>query len=158
MWDRPDRQLTPKQRTDKAKFLHAESLARRRKVGLEEVLRREGLNLSQTLRNTDAIKRRHGELVPKVRDRIPRSLKVYEKGKLVHVEVANSEASSDIGRYWDAIADLTEKGKSSALRRLRRQRFKDIDGRFHTLEKDPRTILDLELRKPKPETFEIYRR
>jgi hypothetical protein len=158
LWDRRDTELTARQRAQKARFLRAQSLARRNKAALEEALRHEGLNLSETLRNTDAIKMRHGELVPKVRDRIPRSLKIYEKGKLVPVEVANSEVASDIGRYWDAIADLTEKGTSTTLSGLPRKRFKDISGRFHTLERDPKVILELEARKPKPEMFEIYKR
>jgi hypothetical protein len=157
-WDRNNGELSPKQRTQKAKFLHAESLARRNKARLEEALQTEGLPLPQVLRNTDAVKMVHGEVVPKVRDRIPRSMKIYEKGKLVHVEVANSEVASDIGRYWDAIGTLIDTGKSEALRNLPRKRFKDITGRFHILERDPRVILELETRKPKPETFEIYKR
>jgi len=157
-WDRNNGDLSSKQRTQKAKFLHAVSLARRNKTSLDEALQNEDLNHLQVLKNTHAVKKRHGELVPKVRDRIPRSMKFYEKGELAHVEVANSEVASDIGRYWDAIADLTEKGKSTTLRRLSRKRFKDITGRFHTLERDPRVILELEAHKPKPEMFEIYKR
>jgi hypothetical protein len=157
LWDRSDKELTSKQRGEKARYLHAESLARRHKANLEEALRHEGLNLSQTLRNTDAIKMRHGKLVPKVRDRIPRSMKVYEKGRLVHVEVANSKTASGIGAYWNAVVHLIEKRKSSAIRSLKRRRFKDINGHVHTLEKDPRIILELEARKPKPESFTIYK-
>ncbi len=117
-----------------------------------------GLDPRQVPTKTDAVKVVRGRLLPKVRDRIPRSLRFYEKGKLRHAEVANSLAASDIGRYWNAIRELTETGKSSALRRLRRQRFKDIDGRFHTLEKNPSGILRLEERRPKPEFFQIYKR
>jgi len=84
-------------------------------------------------------------------------MKIYEKGKLIHVEIANSDVASDIGRYWNAIGKLTETGKSKALRSLHRQRFKDINGRIHTLEKDPRIILELENRKPMRESFTIYK-
>lgn len=58
--------------------------------------------------------------------------------------------------YWSAIGKLTETGKSTALRKLRRQRFKAIDGKYHTLEKNPKTILELEKRRAKPEFFTIY--
>jgi hypothetical protein len=85
-------------------------------------------------------------------------MKIYEEGRLEHVEVANSDIASDIGLYWNAIADLTETGKSTTLRRLSRQRFRDLKGQWHRLEKDPKVILKLEARKPKPEQFEIYKR
>jgi hypothetical protein len=85
-------------------------------------------------------------------------MKIYERGRLTHLEIANSEVASAIGRYWDAIADLTETGKTTSLRKLRRQRFRDIKGRIHRLEMNPKVILELETRKPKPEMFEIYKR
>jgi hypothetical protein len=128
------------------------------KEHLEEAFIRRGINPKQVLARTDAIKKVRGKLQPKVHDKIPRSLRFYEKGRLCHAEVANSKVASDIGRYWNAIGELTLTGRSKALRRLRRQRFKDIDGHFHTLEKNPKVILELEARKPKPEIFEIYKR
>lgn len=158
LWDRPDRELAPSQRAEKAKFLHSLSLDRQGKTPLQKSLKDLGLEPRHVVRKTHAVKRLKGKLVPKVRDRIPRSLKIYEKGKLVHVEVANSTVASDIGRYWNAIGNLTETGKSTTLRRLKRGRFRDINARFHTLEKDPKVILDLEARKPRPETFAIYKR
>jgi len=157
-WSRHDRDLTPRQRLQKAEFLHSLSSARRGKRSLEEALSRQGINPEQISKNTDAVKMVKGILVPKVRDRIPRSMRFYEKGKLVHAEIANSEVASDIGHYWNAIRELVETGKSKTLRSLPRQRFKALDGCFHALEKNPKIILELEARKPKFETFEIYTR
>jgi len=157
-WSKRDAELTPRQRVQKAKFLRALSFARRGKEDLANALRGLGIDAKQALTRTSAVRKVRQRLVPKRRDRIPRSLRFYEKGKMVHAEIANSEAASDIGRYWNAIAKLTETGSSRSLRRLRRQRLKDMDGRFHTLEKNPKIILELEARKPKLETFEIYRR
>ncbi len=117
-----------------------------------------GINLKQVPRKTKAVKKHHGKLVPKVRDRISRQLRFYEKGKLRHADVANSDVASDIGKYWNAIGKLTETDKSTPLRSLARQRFKDAKGEYHTLEKDPNVILELEARRPKPEFFEIYKR
>jgi len=156
LWDRRDKDLTAKQRAEKTKFRHTLSLARRGKVGFEDALKQERLDVSLVLRKTAAVKRSKGRLVPKVRDRIPSIMKIYEHGKLRHVEIADSKIRSDLGRYWNAIRKLTETGTSKALRTLHRQRFKDINGRIHTLEKDPRVILELEARKPKPESFTIY--
>jgi hypothetical protein len=144
LWSRPDRALTPRQRAQKARFLRALSLARRGKETLEGNLSAQGIDLGQVLKKTDAVKKVRGKLLPRTHDRIPRSLKFYEKGKLVHAEVANSQVASDIGRYWNTIAELTETGKSRSLRTLRRRRFKDLKGRFHLLEKNPKIILELE--------------
>jgi hypothetical protein len=80
----------------------------------------------------------------------------YEKGKLRHAEIANSDVASDIGRYWNAIGELTTTGKSKPLRSMKRLRFRDLKGHFHTLEKDPKIILELEVRRPKRELQEIY--
>ncbi len=159
LWDRSDSQLTPAKRLEKAKSLRAISLVRRHKASsLVEAYKQQGLDPSRVLQMTNAVKMSHGKLLPKTHDEIPRSMKIYEKGRLVHVEVANSEVASDIGYYWNAIGQLTETGKSIALRTLRRRRFKDPKGDYHTLEKDPKIILELEARKPKPEMFEIYKR
>jgi hypothetical protein len=156
LWDRRDGALTPRQRADKSKFLNALSPARRGIEILENALKQRGLDPKQVVKKTNAIKIRNGKLVAKVRDRIPRSMKIYEHGKLRHVEFANSKIASDIGHYWNAIGTLTETGKSRALRSLKRRRFKDINGHWHTLEKDPKVVLELEARAPKHEGFEIY--
>ncbi len=157
IWDRRDRELSPNQQAHKVALLGALSSTRQGKMRFEEALKHNGLHPRQVAKKTDAVKIRNGKLVAKVRDRIPRSLKIYEKGKLVHVEVANSEVASDIGKYWSAIGKLSETGKSKALRSLHRQRFMDIHGRIHTLEKDAKIILELESRIPKRESFTIYR-
>ena len=158
IWSRPDRALTPRQRLQKASFLRALSVARSGKEDLANALSRLGIDPKQALTKTNAVRKVKQRLVPKLRDKIPRSLRFYEKGKLVHAEIANSEVSSDIGHYWNAIRELVETGKSKALRSLPRQRFKALDGCFHALEKNPKIVLELEARKPKPETFEIYER
>ena len=156
LWDRRDRDLSPKQRAWKAKFLRAVSLARRGRVSLDEIFRREAIDPNQVLAKTNAVKQVRGRLVPKVRDKIPRSMRFYENGGLRHAEIASSEVASDIGHYWNAIGRLAETGKSRPLRSLKRRRFKDLKGHFHTLEKDPKMILDLEARRPKRELQEIY--
>jgi hypothetical protein len=142
----------------KAALLCALSLARRGKQGLEEALIHFGIDAREVTAKTNAVKRVKGRLVPKFRDRIPRSMRFYEKGKIRHAEIASSAVASDIGRYWSAVGKLTETGKSRPLRTLRRQRFKDLQGRFHTLEKNPKIILDLEARRPRRELQEIYYR
>jgi len=158
LWDRRDRKLSPKHRAWKTKFLRAVSLARRSKANLDEFFRQEGIDPNQVLAKTSVVKRVKGRIVPKVRDTIPRSMRFYENGGLRHAEIANSEVASDIGHYWNVIGELTETGKSRPLRSLKRRRFKDLQGHFHTLEKDPKMILDLEARRPKRELHEIYAR
>jgi hypothetical protein len=157
-WCKRDADLTPRQRLQKAKILHALSLARTGKEDLANALSRLGIDPKQALTRTNVVRKVRDRLVPKLRDKIPRSLRFYERGKLRHAEIANSKVASDIGCYWNAVGRLAETGKSTALRRLRRKRFKDMDGAFHTLEKDPKIILELEARRPVPELFEVYKR
>jgi len=156
LWDRRDRELSPKQRARKAKLLRTVSLARRGEASLDEFFRQAAIDPRQIASKTSVVKRLKGRLVPKVRDKIPRSMNFYEKGKLRHAEIANSDVASDIGRYWNAIGELTTTGKSKPLRSMKRLRFRDLKGHFHTLEKDPKIILELEVRRPKRELQEIY--
>lgn len=158
VWERTPQQLTPKLRRIREKSLEALSLVRRDKLTLQEASHRVGLDPQTIINSTNAFRKVHGRLKAKAFDKITRIMKIYEKGKLSHVEVANSNVASDIGLYWNAIAELTETGRSRALRSLHRRRFRDSTGCYHTLEKDPKIILELEARKPKRETFEIYKR
>jgi ribosomal protein L21E len=159
MWDRRDSHLKPAQRLEKQKGLRALSLVRTGKVSdLAEAFKQQGLDPLKAFRKTTAVNLRRGKLAPKTSDKIPRSMKIYEEGKLVHVEVASSETASSIGHYWNTIGDLIETGKSSSLRKFQQRKFKDIRGHYHTFERNPKVILKLEERKPKPEVFEIYKR
>jgi hypothetical protein len=81
---------------------------------------------------------------------------VYEKGRKVIVEVADSRIASLIGEYHNRVKQFLETGKTSFLRELPRKRFKDIKGRVHTLETDPKGVFAIKQREPTPEFFEIY--
>jgi hypothetical protein len=81
---------------------------------------------------------------------------IYEKGHKVFVEVADSRIASLIGEYHNRVKQFLDTSKSSFLRELPRNEFKDINGRVHTLETDPKLVSAIKQREPTPEFFEIY--
>ena len=83
---------------------------------------------------------------------------IYEKGRKIIVEVADSRIASLIGEYHNRVKQFLDTGKSSFLREIPKKRFKDIKHRTHTLETRPKVILEIKAREPTPEFFEIYRR
>ena len=157
IWRRPSKQLTPEQRLIRAKSLEALSLVRREKLSLREAAKRVGLG-SETVRvNTSAFRKVHGRWKAKPFDRIPRSMLIYERGRKVIVEVADSRIASLIGEYHNRVRQFLDTGKSSFLKELPRRRFKDIKGRTHRLETNPKAVFAIKEREPTPEFFEIYR-
>jgi predicted DNA-binding protein (UPF0251 family) len=155
---RTHQQLTPMQRRIREKSLEALSLVRRERLSLRETTRHVGLD-SETIRNnTNAFRKIHGRWRAKPFDRIPRTMVIYEKGRKVIVEIADSRTASLIGEYHNRVKQFLETGRSSFLRKLPRKRFRDIKGKTHTLETDPKAIFRIKSREPTPEFFEIYRR
>jgi hypothetical protein len=82
---------------------------------------------------------------------------IYEKGRKIIVEVADSRIASLIGEYHNRVKQFLDTGKSSFLRNIPKKRFRDTKGIFHTLETDPKAVLAIKQREPSPEFFEIYR-
>jgi hypothetical protein len=82
---------------------------------------------------------------------------INEKGRKRIVEVADSRVTSLIGEYHNRVKQFLDTGKSSFLRELPKKRFKDIKGRFHNLETNPKLVMRIAAREPTPEFFEIYR-
>ena len=83
---------------------------------------------------------------------------IYEKGRKIIVEVADSRIASLIGEYHNRVKQFLDTGKSSFLREIPKERFRDVRGRTHTLEGRPKVILEIKAREPTPEFFEVYRR
>jgi hypothetical protein len=83
---------------------------------------------------------------------------IYEKGRKRIVEITNSKTASLIGEYHNRVKQFLDTGKSSFLRELPKKRFKDMKRRTHTLETRPKAVLQIKIREPTPESFEIYPR
>jgi len=83
---------------------------------------------------------------------------IYEKGRKIIVEVADSRIASLIGEYHNRVKQFLDTGKSSFLRDISKKRFKDMKHRTHTLEIRPKAILEIKAREPTPEFRDIYRR
>jgi len=139
------------------KSLEALSLVRREKLSLREAAKRVGLEPQTVIQNTNAFRKVHGRWRAKSFDRIPRTMIIYEKGRKIIVEIADSRTASLIGEYHNRVKQFLETGKSSFLRELPRKRFRDIKGKTHTLETNPKAIYRIKAREPTPEYFEIYK-
>jgi hypothetical protein len=157
IWRRTWNQLTPEQRRIQEKSLEALSLVRREKLSLWKASEQVGLHPGTVRRNTSAFRKVRLRWNAKPLDRIPRVMVTYEKGRKSIVEIANSRTASLIGEYHNRVRQFLDTGKSSFLRELPRKRFKDIKGRTHTLETNPKAVLAVEARDPLPEFREIYR-
>jgi len=159
IWKRRWKQLTTVQRRVREKSLEALSIVRREKLSLREAAKRVGLESITVDRNTHALRRTRGRLRVKSLDRIPRPpLLIYEGGRKVFVEVSDSRTASLIGKYHNQVKQFLVTGRSEFLSELPTIHFRDIDGRPHTLETNPKAVLALKQRESTPEFFEIYRR
>jgi|SRR5208282_5803303 len=158
IWKLLDRQLAPKQRLLRRKSLEAVSIGRREKVSPRKAAYQVGLTLERVIANTNAFRKKHGRWTVTKSDRIPRVLLIYERGRKTIVEVASSRTASTIGEYHNAVKQFLDTGKSSFLKEFRKKRFKDIHGKFHTLDTRPQAVFKIKAREPTPEFFDIYRR
>ena len=156
LWQRRDVELSTKERKIKGKTLEALSLVRRERYSLTRAAREVRLAPKTIRRYTNAFRRVRGRWKAKKFDRIPRVMKIYEKGKLVIVEINDSRNASLIGEYHSLVGQALDKGDMSLLKKIRRKKFKDWKGRTRTLETKYEVIYELKQREAEPEFFEIY--
>ncbi len=157
IWRRTWTQLSPMQRQIRERSLEALSLVRRERLSLWKASREVGSNPETIRRNTNAFRKVGRRWRGKPFDRIARVMVVYEKGRKRTVEIENSRTASLIGEYHNRVKQFLDTGKSSFLREVSKERFKDITGQTHTLETRPKSVLAIKQREPTPEFFEIYR-
>lgn len=156
IWTLPNERLTPRQRLARKKSLEALALVRREKFNLNEAAKRVGLSPETVRQNTNAFRKVRGRWIAKPVDHIPRVMIIYEKSQKKIVEVTDSRVASLIGEYHNRVKQFLETGKSSFLRELSKKQVKE-HGRIHILETNPKEVLGIKAREPKPEFFEIYR-
>jgi len=89
-------------------------------------------------------------------DKIPRQMIISENGKEISIIVKNSKDASKIGQYHNAKRQFLESGDSSVLKKFKKIKIKDIDGKLHQFETNPKKIIEIEDRKEEPEFFDIY--
>ena len=89
-------------------------------------------------------------------DKIPRQMIISEHGKETLIIVKNSKDASKIGEYHNAKRQFLESGNSSSLKKFKKIKIKDTDGKSHQFETSPKKIIEIEDRKEEPEFFDIY--
>ena len=157
LWKRTYKQLSPVEQSIRGKALDALSLVRREKLSLRRASKQVGLE-SQTVReHTNAFRRVHGRWKAEACDRIPRVMRIYEKGRSVLVEFADSRIASLIGAYHNQVKKFLNTGRSSFLKEFQNTKFKDIKGKTHTLETRPKVVFRIKQREAHPESYQIYK-
>ena len=156
IWTLSNGKLTVRQRLAREKSLEVLSLVRREKLSLRVAAQRVDLSPEAIRQSTNAFRKIHGRWRAKKVDHIPRIMIINEKGRKRIVEVADSRVASLIGEYHNRVKQYLDTGKSSFLRELSKKRFKDKHGRIHVLETNPKTVLEIKTKEPKPEFYLIY--
>ena len=90
-------------------------------------------------------------------DKIPREIIIKEDGNEIPIIVKNSKHASIIGQYHNAVRHFLDTGDNSKLKKFKKTRIKDVDGKTHSLEINSDKIIEIEDRKEEPEIFEIYK-
>jgi hypothetical protein len=113
------------------RVLQVVSKMRISEVSLQQAAREVGVDprTVSRLAKTALRKRTNGRYAAKASDRLLRVLVIPTKDGLREVAVRDSKAASRIGAYSDAVQKYLQTGESSALRKFRREHFKDAAGK-----------------------------
>ncbi|WP_048198633.1 hypothetical protein [Methanocella arvoryzae] len=154
--------LTVENKVMRAKTTEVVGIARRTGKPIQDLARQYGLTMDEIKRHTGAVKKLGDTWAVTAYDHVPREMLIFENGREVQIEVADSREATKISQYHNAIRGyLAAKGpaKEKALRQLKNYgsiRIKDATGRLHSLETDPDVIREIVLRKEVPEYPEPY--
>jgi hypothetical protein len=117
-----------------------------------------GLSLAAARRNTNALYKVGDRWKVRKSDHVPRQMLIYENGRKETVEFADSRTASLIAEYFNCIKTCFETHNFYKLIRFRKKTFRDINGRRHRLDTNPRSVIILKSSDPHPEHFKLYRR
>ena len=148
--------LSPKQKLLREKSLSVLSEARRSKQSFSKLAKKHDVSPKTVLNNTNAFRKRRSRWNVKRFDKIPRVMKINEKGREVSIQINDSRTASLIGRYQNAVKQFLNNGDKKTLRKFRRNKIKDVDGNLHSFETNPASIIEINERIEEPEFYEVY--
>ncbi len=148
--------LSPSQKLLRERSLTVLSEARRSKQSLSKLAKNHDVSRKTVLNNTNAFRKKQRRWNAKRFDKIPRVMKISEKGREVSIQINNSRTAALIGRYHNAVKKFLSTGDKKALRKFRRKKIKDIDGNLHSFETNPASIIEINERIEEPEFYELY--
>ena len=150
--------LTPRQKLFRKRSLEVLSESRKSKGSLSKIARKNEISPSAVIHNTNAFRKKRKRWIPRKFDRIPRMMIINENGKASSIEVNDSRIASKIGRYHSKIREFLNTGDNKKLSKFKNVKIKDSKGVVHTLETNPKQIIEISERVEEPEFPEIYRR
>ena len=150
--------LTPREKDLRDKSLKVLSQMRRKGQSLTRASREIGISPKTVKQHARAFKKVNGRWKAKRYDRIERRMAINENGREVWVTVKDSRHASLIGRYQSAIREFLQTGDASVLEPFKGKRVRDADGKWHTLETDPKAIYEIQEMREDEEFYTIYER
>ena len=108
------------------------------------------------MNHTNAFRKKGRRWIAKRFDRIPRVMKINEKGKEISIEINDSRTASAIGRYHNAVKQFLNTGKKEQLRKFKNKKIKDSNGKVHSFETNPEALIDINEAIEEPEFYQLY--
>ncbi len=103
-----------------------------------------------------AIYRKHGRILAKPFDTLPREMQVNSAGRSFFIELRGSRSASRMGAYHNAVRDYIYDGKLEMLNTYRNEGITDSSGTFYPFETDTKKLLEIYERK-ESESYEVYK-
>ena len=105
-----------------------------------------------------ALKIKDKVIIPKSTDYLLRTMRIYEGGKEVWIQVKGLKKASVIGQYHSAVGRLVDKNEKNALELFKKIQVKDIHRKLHMLETRRKEVFNIFDKREEPEFFTIYDR
>ncbi len=148
--------LSPKQKLLRERSLAVLSEARKSRKSLSKLATQHSISPKTVLNHTNAFRKKGRRWTAKKFDRIPRVMKINEKGREVSIEVNDSRTASLIGRYHNAVKQFLNTGKKEQLRKFKNKKIKDSEGEHHLLETNPDSLIQINEAIEEPEFYQVY--
>jgi hypothetical protein len=148
-------QLIPEEMELRVRSLEVLTKARTTNKSLTKIAKQNGISLKTVLHNTNAFKKVNRRWVAKRFDKIPRSMKINEKGKKISVEINDSRHASTIGKYHNAVKEL-KNGNKKKIKEFSKIKIRDSNNKLHSFEVRPKKLLEIEERVEEPEFVDVY--
>jgi len=151
---KPDDYLTPKEKEVREKSREIINRAKRGE-SLSKLAKEYHTSVKTVLKYTHAFYK-EGK-VWKVKDKIPmpRTMNLYENGRVVKVDV-NHDNASLIGKFFNDVKKALATGDFSILEKWKNSPILDLYGNAHYPETNPETLYELEEQRAEKEEFEVY--
>ncbi len=148
--------LSPRQKLLREKSLSVLSEARKSNQSFSKLAKKHDVSRKTVLNNTNSFRKRQRRWNAKRFDKIPRVMKINEKGKEVSIQINDSRTAALIGRYHNSVKQFLNTGDKKALRKFRRKKIKDIDGNLHSFETNLDSLIEINEQIEEPEFYELY--